>query len=149
MKTRKATDNDSSSSLSSSSTTTTEIKFACLTNACVAYAHAVLKVNSIVGDINDTSLYDKFLSIHGADTVPAPKPEPDGLYQICKELNVSPANAVYIGDSPTDALAADAAGMPSIGVTWGSHSEESVRNSRFTYVATTVDELEALLNSYK
>lgn len=137
MTTKRVADNDSSAK---------EIKLACLTNACVAYAHAVLKVNSFVGDNADTVLYEKFLSIHGADSVPAPKPEPDGLYQICKELNVQPENAVYVGDSPSDALAADAAGMPSIGVTWGSHSEEGVRKAAFTYVATSIDELAALLN---
>jgi phosphoglycolate phosphatase-like HAD superfamily hydrolase len=137
------------------------IKLACLTNACVAYAHAVLTVNSkehkdilsVDGEDgnssdNDMLLYERFESIHGADTVPAPKPQPDGLYQICKELDVSPRNAVYVGDSPSDALAADAAGMPSIGVTWGSHPEDSLRKAPFTYVVSTVDELLSTLRNW-
>lgn len=112
-------------------------KVGCLTNACVAYAHAVLKVN----DDKDLGLVKGCKSVHGADTVPAPKPEPDGLYQVCEELGVSPSEAVYVGDSPSDGLAAKASGMPSVAVTWGSHSEESLKNAPFDYYASTPQEL--------
>ena len=37
------------------------VKIGALTNACLAYADAVLKVNSI---------HDRFISVHGADSVP-------------------------------------------------------------------------------
>eukprot|EP00536_Pseudo-nitzschia_multiseries_P006388 jgi/Psemu1/192935/e_gw1.134.101.1 len=119
------------------------IKVGCLTNACVAYAHAVLKENN---NNDDLDLLGMCQSIHGADTVAAPKPEPDGLYKVCEELGISMGDSVYIGDSPSDALAADAAGMPSIGVMWGSHSEESLRKAPFTFYAATPDELCRLLN---
>jgi len=119
------------------------VKIGCLTNACVAYAHAVLKAN----DPNkELGLQEMCRSIHGADTVPAAKPEPDGLHKVCDELEVNPCDSVYIGDSPSDAVAADAAGMPSIGVTWGSHSEESLRQAPFTFYASTPNELCRLLN---
>jgi phosphoglycolate phosphatase-like HAD superfamily hydrolase len=117
-------------------------KVGCLTNACVAYAHAVLEVN----DDDGLGLVKRCQSVHGADTVPAPKPEPDGLYTVCDELGVSPAEAVYVGDSPSDALAAKASGMPSIGVTWGSHSEESLKKAPFDFYASTPDELCQILN---
>jgi len=117
-------------------------KVGCLTNACVAYAHAVLKAND---DVAQQSLPKLCQSVHGADTVKAPKPEPDGLYQVCDELGVAPSEAVYIGDSPSDALAARASGMPSIGVTWGSHSEESLQKAPFDYYATTPNELSRIL----
>mmetsp|Transcript_17289 Transcript_17289/g.37868 ORF Transcript_17289/g.37868 Transcript_17289/m.37868 type:complete len:276 (+) Transcript_17289:228-1055(+) len=120
------------------------VRVGCLTNACVAYAHAVLKANN---DFNQKfDLVGMCQSVHGADTVAAPKPKPDGLYKVCNELGIRPCDSVYIGDSPSDALAADAAGMPSIGVTWGSHSEESLRNAPFTFYASTPDELGRLLN---
>ena len=115
----------------------TVVKMGCLTNACVAYAHAVLEVN----DDSDLCLVKHCLSVHGADTVPAAKPEPDGLYQVCDELGVAPCDAVYVGDSPSDALAAHAAGMSSIGVTWGSHSEESLKKAPFDVYVSTPDEL--------
>ena len=91
-----------------------------LTNACVAYAHAVFRVNSSP-DADDSA---GFKSIHGADDVPAPKPSAEGLWLVCKELGLKPEECVYIGDSPSDGLAAKNAGMKAIGVMWGSHSEE-------------------------
>ena len=118
-------------------TSSESTKVGCLTNACVAYAHAVLKVN----DDDDLRLVEACKSVHGADTVPAPKPEPDGLYKVCEELGVSPSDAVYVGDSPSDGLAAKASGMPAVGVTWGSHSEESLKNAPFDYYASTPEEL--------
>jgi phosphoglycolate phosphatase-like HAD superfamily hydrolase len=112
-----------------------------LTNAAVRYAHAVLQTN----DGPDGSLYKRFTSIRGADNVPAAKPDPAGLYEVCKDLGVSPADCVYIGDSPTDALAAHAAGMPSIGVAWGSHGEESLQKAPFDCICRSVEDLMALL----
>lgn len=50
---------------------------------------------------------------------------------------------IYIGDSPSDGQAATAAGMQSIGVTWGSHSIDKIKPA-FTYIAYTINEL----NSY-
>ena len=117
-------------------------KVGCLTNACVAYAHAVLKAN----DDDELGLVQQCLSVHGADTVPHPKPEPDGLYKVCKELGVTPKEAVYVGDSPSDGLAAKNSGMPSIGVTWGSHSEESLKAAPFDFYASTPEELCRILN---
>ena len=118
------------------------VSFGALTNACVDYAYAVFQANLPEG----SPLEDRFLSIKGADNVPAPKPNPDGLYEVCKEMKLSPEDCVYIGDSPSDAAAADAAGMPSIGVMWGSHSEESLKKSKFTHLCSTVDELRMALN---
>mmetsp|Transcript_8705 Transcript_8705/g.12311 ORF Transcript_8705/g.12311 Transcript_8705/m.12311 type:complete len:287 (-) Transcript_8705:72-932(-) len=128
-----------------------DVKIGALTNACVAYAHAVLTVNcpvaaGISGGLPESGgIYDRFGSIHGADDSPKPKPYPDGLYVICKELGLKPEECVYIGDSPSDGKAADAAGMASIGVLWGSHTEEKVRNAPFNYVCNTVEEMQALL----
>ena len=128
------------------------VKIAALTNACVAYAHAVLKTNSPVlskdsqtvqKDTND--IYKRFLSIHGADTVSKPKPDPSGLLQCCSEIDLDPEQCVYIGDSPSDAVAADKAGMVAIGVLWGSHPKESLQKAPFSYFCETVEELKSLL----
>ena len=42
------------------------------------------------------------------------KPHPEPLLTAVKRLGISPQEAVYIGDAPTDAQAAKAAGMPVI-----------------------------------
>lgn len=103
-----------------------------LSNACGAYVRAVLKENRV---------HDLFRVQLGADEVPAPKPHPHGLLQCCEALNVDPRQCIYIGDSPTDGQAAHAAGMPSIGVTWGSHPVESVK-AAFTHTVHSVAELQ-------
>ena len=128
------------------------MKIAALTNACVAYAHSVLKTNCPVlskdfeSAQNDTDgIYNRFLSIHGADTVPKPKPDPSGLLKCCSEINLDPKQCVYIGDSPSDAIAADKAGMVAIGVLWGSHPKESLQKAPFSYICETVEELKSLL----
>jgi phosphoglycolate phosphatase-like HAD superfamily hydrolase len=51
----------------------------------------------------------------------------------------------YIGDSPSDAVAAKNAGMPAIAVLWGSHSEENLRKAPFDHFCQTVEELKLLL----
>lgn len=108
-----------------------------LSNACGAYVKAVLKENDL------DSLFRVGL---GADDVPRPKPFADGLVQLCTELGVSAASSVYVGDSPTDGQAATAAGMKSIGVTWGSHPKASVI-ANFDYCVDSVEELDFLLES--
>lgn len=120
------------------------VKLGALTNAACRYADEVLKANSqeIMGSLE---LYDRFLSIRGADTVPAAKPSPAGLLQMCQDIGVPPAECVYIGDSPSDGAAAHAAGMPSVGVLWGSHSKESLSKAPFSEFCETLDELEGVL----
>lgn len=96
------------------------VRLGALTNAVTAYAHAVLKVNTA------PELYRRFQSIQGADSVPKPKPHPHGLWKVCHELNIPPAQCIYVGDSPSDGVAALAAGLMFFGVTWGSHTTESI-----------------------
>jgi phosphoglycolate phosphatase-like HAD superfamily hydrolase len=127
-------------------------KLGALTNACVAYAHNVLKVNCPVRSALDNTygggfaLYGRFGTIQGADSVPEPKPSPKGLLQCAKEVGLDPADCIYVGDAIGDGRAARAAGMVSVGVTWGSNSEEKLKGAQtFDYLCNTVDELRALL----
>lgn len=125
-----------------------------LTNACVAYGHAVLTVNcpektsttNNQKEDNVFALYDRFGTIHGADSVPAAKPSPEGLFQCAKELGLKPEECIYVGDAIGDGKAARAAGMVSVGVLWGSNSEEKLRKAEtFDYLCSTREELRDLL----
>lgn len=111
------------------------IEYGALSNACGGYVRAVLRSNQV------ESMFEVGL---GADEVPAAKPQPDGLLQLCRMMELDPRNCIYVGDSPTDGQAARAAGMESVGVTWGSHSVEKVMRN-FDYVAHNVKELENIL----
>ena len=47
------------------------------------------------------------------------KPDPAGALLILRQLKVSPADSLYVGDSGTDMQTATAAGMYPVGVSWG------------------------------
>lgn len=54
----------------------------------------------------------------------AAKPAPDGLLLACRELGVTPAECVYVGDDRRDIDAARAAAMPSAAAGWGYLGED-------------------------
>lgn len=60
-------------------------------------------------------------SIVMGDTVKTVKPDPAPLFYACEKAFISPQHAAYVGDLETDIMAAKAAGMKSIGVTYGYH----------------------------
>ncbi|MCL1922934.1 MAG: HAD-IA family hydrolase [Propionibacteriaceae bacterium] len=75
------------------------------------------------------------------------KPNPEPLLAACRILDIQPQEAVYIGDAVVDIRAAQAAGMDSIGVTWGARTSEALAEVNSTALVTSVDELRALLLS--
>ncbi|MEA2576063.1 MAG: pyrophosphatase PpaX [Chloroflexia bacterium] len=79
-----------------------------------------------------------------ADT-PRHKPYPDPLLVACERLGVPPAEAVYVGDAATDIEAGKAAGVITVGVTWGA-AGEGIREAAPDYILATMSELPGLLN---
>jgi HAD superfamily hydrolase (TIGR01509 family) len=63
-----------------------------------------------------TGLLDAFDAILGVDDVPNPKPAPDLYLAACAALDVAPALAVALEDSPPGVAAATAAGLWVIGI---------------------------------
>ena len=55
----------------------------------------------------------------GGDTCAEKKPHPLPLLEAARRLGVEPGDCVYVGDDERDVLAARAAGMAAIAVTWG------------------------------
>lgn len=55
----------------------------------------------------------------GGDTYAEKKPHPLPLLEAARQLGVEPGDCVYVGDDERDVVAARAAGMRSIAVTWG------------------------------
>jgi pyrophosphatase PpaX len=108
-----------------------KVKFGALSNACGAYVRKVLKING-VGDLYKVQV--------GAEDIPAAKPNPHGLHQMCGDLGLEESRCIYIGDSPTDGQAGKAAGMHCIGVAWGSHPVDKI-NEAFPVVVHEVGEL--------
>jgi len=52
------------------------------------------------------------------------KPAPDTIFAALRELDLTPAEAVYVGDSEVDLKTAAAAGLDCVSVTWGFRSRE-------------------------
>lgn len=114
------------------------VKIGALSNACGAYVRNV---------ISSHKLESVFSIGLGADDVTKTKPNPDGLLYICKHLQLDVEDCVYIGDSPTDGLAARNCGMKSIGVSWGSHNKELL-TSNFDIVVDTTDDLSSKIKLF-
>ncbi|MFQ1983884.1 HAD-IA family hydrolase [Aeromonas veronii] len=90
--------------------------------------------------LDETGLRPLFVASRGADEARS-KPDPLMLEQILDELELSPRQAVMIGDSVHDMAMAEAIAMPRIGVTWGVDSRDAL--SRHGPVAV-VDSMAAL-----
>ena len=76
------------------------------------------------GDMSRTILAglgvaDRFARICGAGDVPAKKPDPAGLRMLLAEAGVGPQAAVLVGDSAIDVRTGRAAGVRTVGVTYG------------------------------
>lgn len=79
-------------------------------------------------------LRDSFKVVVGADQVPSPKPDPASGLLVLNTLGVQAKNAVMVGDTTHDVLMAHAAGMSSIGVTYGVHSVEQLLSADPTWL---------------
>ncbi len=62
---------------------------------------------------------DFFDIVMGVDTMPFRKPSPEPIVKLLRDFFVSPANAVIIGDSINDVAAGKAAGVVTVGCTYG------------------------------
>ena len=80
---------------------------------------------------------DHFVAMEDtAEHKPHPAPILKGLELLG---NVSPENAAYVGDSPFDVAAARAAGVVSVGVSWGAFTEETLRGADPDYLVPDLD----------
>lgn len=69
------------------------------------------------------------------------KPDPFAALQIAGELGAEPSEALYVGDSEVDIATGRAAGMTTIGVSWGFRGRESLKASGAGRIADTPDEI--------
>lgn len=93
------------------------------------------------------NLEGKFVTVQTADVAPS-KPHPGMLYQAMSEAGVNPENTIMIGDTTYDMQMACNAGVKSVGVTWGYHSAEDVKNAGATHVINHFNELIPVLSQH-
>ena len=73
------------------------------------------------------------------------KPHPAPLRHGARLLGVDPADCVYVGDATVDILAARAAGMAAVGVTWGAGEVEDLAELAPEALCRSVPELSEVL----
>jgi len=69
--------------------------------------------------LDEIGIVDRFAAIAGQDTFGVRKPDPRHLIETIRQAGGDPSSAVMVGDSELDIAAARAAGIPSVGVTFG------------------------------
>ena len=92
---------------------------------------------------------DVFFQVQGQrDDVPR-KPDPTAVFQIAKELGVTPKETIYIGDSEVDIRTGHAAGVRTIGVSWGFRSRAVLEEAGAEYIVDTPRELLQLISTWE
>lgn len=92
-------------------------KMAIVTNKPVAF------VAPILDTLDMSDFFEYFI---GGDSLSVKKPEPEPLFHVCEKMDVGVSESIMIGDSKNDILAAKAANMDSIGVTYGYNYGEEI-----------------------
>ncbi len=83
-----------------------------------------------------------FQTVVTADQVERHKPDPEPVRVALERLGSHPAEAAFVGDSPFDMGAGKAAGVFSVGVSWGRiHSAEGLREAGADVVVNDRTEL--------
>jgi phosphoglycolate phosphatase len=99
--------------------------------------------HKLLAELDLSSLFPVVL---GADSRPYRKPDPRHLIDTVTDLGGDPASAVMVGDSETDSLTAQAAGIPCILVTFG-YTEKPVQELGATALIDHYRDLPAALKA--
>lgn len=94
-------------------------------------------------DILGLAPYLRF--VVGSDDCPAHKPDPDPVEMGCDMLGVRPDVCMYVGDSPFDMQAGNAAGCVTAAAIWGMFPERELAAERPDFTIASIEELPALL----
>lgn len=86
-----------------------------------------------------------FSAVATAQTTPYTKPQPDPVLWAAKQLGVSPANCLMIGDTKVDILAGKAAGAQTLGVLCGFGEEDELREAGADLILESAVSLPKLL----
>jgi phosphoglycolate phosphatase-like HAD superfamily hydrolase len=103
-------------------------------------------LNGLLSKLGLTRYFDFVVS---GDDVKKGKPSPDMLIKAMKHFRVKPREAVYVGDSRHDIMAAKRAGMRSVAVLTGVLTREEAKRLHPDFIvedATKVHEVLACLN---
>ena len=84
-------------------------------------------------------------TIVGCDTCVNHKPHPEPVERALDLLGGTAGNALFVGDSPHDVESGRAAGVMTVGVTWGAFTREEMERAGADVVIDRVEELRAVV----
>jgi len=102
-------------------------------------------MRGLVATLGRHGLGERFVTLQTADTALG-KPNPDMLYQAMNEAGVDAAMTVMIGDTTYDMEMAVNAGTLAVGVAWGYHEAEELRDAGAYAVIGEFSELTGVLH---
>ena len=113
-----------------------------LSTAAVELAVVTNKPERFVAPLlEQVGLGGYFRWIIGGDTLPQQKPDPAALLQVMRLAGVEAAQSLFIGDSRNDVLAARAAAVPCIAVSYGYNHGRPIAEERPSLVVDSLAEL--------
>ena len=113
-----------------------------LSTAAVELAVVTNKPERFVAPLlEQVGLGGYFRWIIGGDTLPQQKPDPAALLQIMRLAGVEATQSLFIGDSRNDVLAAHAAGVPCVAVSYGYNHGRPIAEEKPSLVVDNLAEL--------
>lgn len=103
------------------------------------------KPDEFAGKVCTTLFGDRFDLIAGNKPGVPVKPDPTGLFAALKQLDVTPEETLYCGDSGVDMQTGKRAGIVTIGVEWGFRSREELLENGADYLLKAPSELPELV----
>ncbi len=116
------------------------LRLACVTNKAARFTLPLLE---------QKGLAPWFELVVSGDTLARKKPDPMQLAHICAEFALAPAEALLIGDSANDALAARAAGCPVLCVSYGYNEGGDVHDLDCDAIVGSLSEAANILKSVR
>jgi pyrophosphatase PpaX len=113
--------------------------------------HPIAVVTSKMDDMARRSLSWVDLSpdidlLVAADATTRHKPDPEPVQFALSRLGYGPGEAAFVGDSPHDIAAGNAAGVISVAATWGPFSRETLTAASPRFLIQRISELPPLLD---
>jgi pyrophosphatase PpaX len=86
-----------------------------------------------------------FPVVVGVESTARHKPDPEPVRFALEQLNASPDGAFFVGDSPHDIAAGNAAGVSTVAALWGAFSRDALEQAGPRYILDRIDGLDRLL----
>lgn len=96
--------------------------------------------------LDGLSIGEYFAMVVGPESVSAPKPDPEMILLIMNNLGLKPCDIIYVGDSETDIVTAQRAGVGMFAVATGVHAKKDLAAFSPNWVGDDLSQLVEILN---